>query len=203
MAKWWWNDQGTFESLVFKRVPLGWIYRSPIQWGPFGIGRASHFLLSDTQKDEISKILYRVDRYLALTLVILFLPAFFLLWSFRAAMFSMPLSAVAILALCLLAAQYAWTSIYWLMLRRSLAKAQPTSERIAFGERFNVVATAAPRGFLIFYAASFAALLVFYGYVAFRMKIWDWSAPAMMILAAGGIALFLALLAAKRRAKQN
>ena len=51
MAKWRWNDPDTADLLfsnAFRRV--GFIDR--LQWGPFGIGRASHFLLSEVHKDE-------------------------------------------------------------------------------------------------------------------------------------------------------
>jgi hypothetical protein len=203
MAKWWWKDRSTFESLVFKRVPQGWIYRSSIQWGPFGIGRPSHFLLSDAQKDEISNILYRLNRYLAVALLIVFLAAFLLLWSFRSWVFSAPLATAAILVVGVLLVQYLLTLVHWLMLRTSLGGTQPTSERITVGERFNAIARAAPRGFLRFYAVFFTGLLAFFINGAFRVRNLDlWLLPSV-VLAAGGIIVMLLLLRAKHRAQQN
>lgn len=203
MPKWWWKDQPTFELLVFKRVPPGWVFRSPIKWGPFGIGRARHFLLSDAEKDEISKIIYRLDRFIALTAVLVFLPAFLLLWSFRNVLFSAPLTSVSIFAACLLCLQYIWTLAYWLMLRSSLSTAQPTSVRITVYERFNAVAGAAPRGFLIFYLVFFVLLLVLFGHSALKPNVGILASLGGLSLAAGGLVVFVMLLLANRRAKQT
>lgn len=203
MAKWWWKDPEAWESAIFKRVQQGWVYRSPIQWGPFGIGRPSHFLLSEAQKDELSNVLRRLNWYLAPAIVVVFFPGYLLFWSFRDVWFSAPLTAVVVFALYLLCAQYIYTLIYWLMLRSSLADGQPTSERITVGERFNAFAMIVPRGVLIFYAVFLAALLLLLGYVALRAKIWDLTLLASLVLFGGSIAGVLALLAAKRRAKQN
>lgn len=172
MTKWWWNDP-KWEQLQFKRVPQGWIYGSPIRWSPFGISPHSHFLLSDVQKDEVTKVFGRWSWHLMAVMCLVFVPGFCLLWIFRDVWVTARPSALIAFVLYGVCAQYVLNVYYWLILRRPLADAQPTSERITFGERFNTTAQILPRGFLIFYAAFFALLILLFGYVPIKTKTWD------------------------------
>ncbi|MGB9367432.1 MAG: hypothetical protein WCE79_15600 [Xanthobacteraceae bacterium] len=203
MGTWWWNNPEAWDRAVFKRVPQGWIYRSPIQWVPFGIGQASYFLLNDAQKDRITRILRGAQWYVVAALLTLFLPAYIVAWTFRALAFSSPLSAALIVALGILALQYALALAYWLLLRKPLSEAQPTSERITFGEQFEAIAGTVPRALLIFYAVFFCALMVFFGYGAFRTGMGDLTSLTAIILLGVPAAAIIAALVVRRRARQR
>jgi hypothetical protein len=114
---------------------------------------------------------------------------------------SAPSQLVLLLILWVLCAQYVLNLIYWLVLRTSLARAQPTSERITFGEQLDAMAGAVPRGFLIVYAVFFTAFIAVSGFVVFRAKAWDIMTVTGLVFGLGG-AYFFAMLAKRRKTKQ-
>jgi hypothetical protein len=160
-------------------------------------------LLTDAQKDKVANVFGWWDWRLLVALTLLTAPGLILFWIFREPLISLQPMAVLGFLLYTLCAQYVLTFYQWLVLRGLLSGAQWTADRIAFGERFSAYSMMIPRGFLIFNAVFFAALLIFFGYGAFVLKIWDLSLLASMTLAGAGIAATLFLLSAQRRAKQN
>lgn len=199
MAKWWWNNPKAWEGLSFKRVPEGWIYASPIRWWP--VGRQKYVLLTDAQKNEVSDILDRWKWQQAALMLLLMAPLLWCLLTFPNLMSDL-LSLLAVLAVNTVCAQPLSGAFYWLILRKALANAQPTSERITFRERFAVLARLTPQALLIFYAVFLVGLIVFLGYVAFRKNLWDPSFVTTIVILAVPAAATIAALLAKRRFRQ-
>jgi hypothetical protein len=98
-------------------------------------------------------------------------------------------------------AQCVLNAYCWLALRTLLANAQPTSERITFGDRFNARAAIAPTGMLIFCGLLFAALVPLFGFQVLTSKDWDIVSLGGMLIVGCALVYILAMLAAKRRAK--
>jgi hypothetical protein len=194
-----WSDPQLWERLYFKRIPQGWIYGSPIRWWPLGL--SPHFLLSDTQKDEVTEVLGRSSWRLLIVLFALVLPAPVLWIGFHAWGHS-PLGILLVFVLYGVFAQCVLNAYYWLALRTLLANAQPTSERITFGHRLNALAAIVPTGMLIFYGLLFAALVPLFGFQVLMSRDWDIVSLGSMLIVGCAAVYVLAMLAAKRRAKQ-
>ena len=196
-----WSDPQLWEPLYFKRVPQGWIYGSPIRWWPFGLSPQSHFLLSDAQKDEITKVLGRSKWRLLILLFALVLPAPFLWIGLHAWGYS-PLGILSVFVLYCVFAQCVLSAYYWLTLRTLLANAQPSSARITFGDRLNALAAIVPTGMLIFYGLLFAALVPLFGFQVLTSKEWDIVSLGIMLIGGCAAVYVLVMLAAKCRARQ-
>ena len=194
-----WSDPQLWEPLYFKRVPQGWIYGSPIRWWPFGLSPQSHFLLSDTQKDEVTRVLGRSSPLILLFALVLPAP---LLWIGLHAWGNSPLGMLLVFVLYGVFAQCVLKAYYWLALRTLLANAQPTSARITFGDRLNARAAIASTGMLIFYGLLFAALVPLFGFQVLTSKDWGIVALGSMLIVGCAAVYVLAMLAAKRKARQ-
>jgi hypothetical protein len=196
---WWDRLLRAGEPATFKRVPHGWIYASPIWWWP--VGRQKYFLLSDAQKNDVSEILRRWQWHFAALLLLLYLPLLVSFWTFPS-LLSNTANLLAVFAVYIVCMQPLCGAFFWLILHRTLAGAQRTSERITIGEKFNAFAAAIPRAFLIFYVVFFVLLLVFFGYGAIITKLDFLTKTGSLALAGGGLAICWWLLRVKSRARQ-
>lgn len=172
---------------AFKRVSEGWVFRSPVCWWPLGLGPSRHYLVNETQKAEILRVLNRRDwRFPGLILCAVF-PAMVLA---GVVFWYGPLPGGFDLVFISLLLLGVWTQVllnifYSLALKSTLAGAPRTSERIA-------IAAMAPAGIWVFGGVIFS--LVF-GVTAYRGELIEMSMSAV------GALFFLALAILAKRSK--
>jgi hypothetical protein len=156
--EWFWGKTEPWKTLHFQRRPWGWLFRSPICRGPFGLGPHTHYSLSDTQEAEVDNAFRCVNgRLVGFLLVMMLVPAPFL-WFAPALSSDHELRLLIISAIYWLYVQLMFNVYWWLSLRHVLANAPRTSERIGFAERYSALAASMPSRSLT-WAAIFCAVL--------------------------------------------
>jgi hypothetical protein len=156
--EWFWGKTEPWRTLHFKRLPWGWLFRSPICWGPFGVGPHAHYILSDAQQAEVESAFRDVNwRTLGVVLLIA-LAGMPLLWFGRTLSQDFELGLLIGVAFYTLYVQLVLNGYWWLTFRGVLADAPRTRERIGFAERYRALAASMPSKGLA-YAAVICAVL--------------------------------------------